>query len=59
MIKWIINLFYRHNPECFCGYKMKSFESWTEGFQWVCIWKKCGWEMYETFNGKSHWMKSE
>ena len=42
-----------------CGYKMKPFERWSEGFKWVCIWKKCGWEANQTFNGTIHWKKSE
>jgi hypothetical protein len=36
---------------------MKPFESWTDRYQWVCIWKKCGWEAFDTGNGKLHWMK--
>jgi len=24
---------------------------------WKCIWKKCGWETYQTDNGKLHWFK--
>ena len=25
---------------------------------WICVWKKCGWETYQSGNGKLHWMKS-
>ena len=58
MIKWVVNnLLYKHTPECFCGYKMKPFEIWSEGFKWVCIWKKCGWEAFDNGNGKLHWWK--
>ena len=44
---------------CMCGYRMKpTDERKTESEDsWKCIWKKCNWEMYETFNGKSHWTK--
>ena len=44
MIKWVVNKLYKNNPECFCGYRMKPFESWTDRYQWICIWKNCGWE---------------
>jgi len=60
MVKWFINLFYRHNPECFCGYRMKTTnkrQSESED-SWICLWKKCGWETYQTGNGKLHWMKN-
>ena len=50
---------YKNNPECFCGYRMKAFEKWTEGYQWKCIWKKCGWESFDNGNGKLHWLKSK
>ena len=60
MIKWFVNkLMYKNNPECFCGYRMKAFEKWTEGYQWKCIWKKCGWESFDNGNGKLHWWKSK
>ena len=57
MIKWIINKWYKNSPECFCGYKMQPFERWSEGFQWICVWKKCGWEAFDNGNGKLHWWK--
>tara|TARA_Y100000310_G_scaffold143277_1_gene142658 strand:- start:2235 stop:2417 length:183 start_codon:yes stop_codon:yes gene_type:complete len=57
VIKWVVNKLYKNNPECFCGYRMKPFESWTDRYQWVCIWKKCGWEAFDNGNGKLHWMK--
>jgi hypothetical protein len=28
-----------------------------EEYSWKCIWKKCGWEAYESSNGKLHWKK--
>jgi hypothetical protein len=28
-----------------------------EEYSWICIWKKCGWEATESFNGKLHWKK--
>ena len=60
MIKWIINLFYRHNPECFCGYRMKPTDGRKNVSEdsWKCIWKKCDWEVYQSGNGKLHWMKN-
>jgi hypothetical protein len=30
-----------------------------EEFSWKCIWKKCGYETYQTFNGTLHWTKSK
>ena len=30
MIKWIINKWYKNNPMCECGYRMKPFETWTD-----------------------------
>jgi hypothetical protein len=30
-----------------------------EEYSWKCIWvKKCGWETYQSSNGKLHWMKN-
>ena len=54
MIKWVINKVDRHNPECFCGYRIKptnkrQFESEDS---WICLLKKCGWETYQLGNGK-------
>ena len=56
MIKWVVNKLYKHNPECMCGYKMKPINSSYE-YGWKCIWKKCGWETFQTGNGKLHWKK--
>ena len=53
MIKWVVNkLLYKHNPECVCGYRMKPTQTKLEDYSWKCIWKKCGWETYESSNGK-------
>ena len=57
MIKWVVNKWYNHSPECMCGYKMKPFEKWTDDYQSKCIWKKCGWEAFDNGNGKLHWWK--
>ena len=57
MFKWIINKWYKHNPECLCGYKMKSVDSSFDYYNWICIWKKCGWEAFDNGNGKLHWLK--
>jgi hypothetical protein len=56
LIKWFINkMWYRYNPKCICGYKMKAITYNT----WECIWSidKCGWEAFETSNGRLHWLK--
>ena len=58
MIKWVVNKLYKHSPICNCGYKMKPTNS-REEYSWKCIWKKCGWETYQTDNGKFHWTKSK
>ncbi len=58
MIKWVVNKLYKHNPECMCGYKMKPINSSYE-YSWKCIWKKCGWEATQTYNGTLHWKKHE
>ena len=57
MIKWVINKIYKGSPKCNCGYKMKPTQTRLDDYSWKCIWKKCGWEVYETFNGKLHWLK--
>ena len=58
MIKFITNLYYRNNPKCMCGYKMKSTNIRTDEYSWKCIWvNKCGYEAYETYNGTLHWFK--
>jgi len=35
---------------------MKPINSSYE-YSWKCIWKKCGWETFQTGNGKLHWKK--
>jgi len=57
MIKWVINKWYKHSPMCVCGYRMKSTKDRLEEYSWKCIWKKCGMEAYQTFNGTLHWFK--
>ena len=44
-----------------CGYRMKPTDKRKNVSEdsWICIWKKCGWETYQTLNGKLHWMKVE
>ena len=61
MIKWVINKRYKHSPECFCGYRMKptDIRKTESEDSWKCIWKKCGWETYQSSNGKLHWLKVE
>ncbi len=59
MIKWVVNkLLYKHSPICNCGYKMKPTKTNLDEYNWKCIWKKCGWEVNQTFNGTLHWKKS-
>ena len=58
MIKWVINKVYKHNPECMCGYRMKPTQIRFDEDSWKCIWKKCGWEVNQTFNGTLHWKKN-
>jgi hypothetical protein len=41
-----------------CGYKMKPTKTNLDEYNWKCIWKKCGWEVNQTFNGTLHWKKS-
>ena len=53
--KWILRFYYKHSPECNCGWAMKPFEEYTDRHQWKCIWKDCGWEAFEDSNGKLHW----
>ena len=57
LIKWAINKWYKHSPECFCGYKMKPIEGKFDYYGWKCVWKKCGWEAFQSGNGKLHWKK--
>lgn len=40
-----------------CGYKMKSSDIRKDDYSWKCIWKKCGYEVFESPNGKLHWFK--
>ena len=42
-----------------CGYKMKPTQTRLDDYSWKCIWKKCGWETYESSNGKLHWLKNK
>jgi len=58
MIKWFLTKWYRHSPECFCGWKMKPTKTRLDEYSWKCIWeKKCGWETYQGSSGKLHWFK--
>ena len=36
---------------------MKPTNTRFDEYSWKCIWKKCGYEVYETSNGKLHWFK--
>jgi hypothetical protein len=56
--KWLLRFYYKHSPECICGWVMKPFENWTDRYQWKCIWSKCGWQAFDNGDGKLHWMKS-
>ena len=41
-----------------CGYKMKQTNIRVDEFSWECIFtKKCGYEVYESYNGTLHWFK--
>jgi len=58
--KWVVNKWYKHSPLCVCGYRMKLTNDRKHQFEysWNCIFtKKCGWEVYQTLNGKLHWLK--
>ena len=60
MIKFLINLMYKNNPKCMCGYNMKSTYTRLNEYSWRCIWvKKCGYEAYESYNGTLHWFKKK
>ena len=49
--KWLLRFYYKHSPKCHCGWAMKPFVKYTDGHQWKCIWKDCGWEAFEDSNG--------
>jgi len=49
--KWLLRFYYKHSPECHCGWAMKPFVKYTDGHQWKCIWKDCGCEAFEDNNG--------
>jgi len=57
MFKWLLKKYYKHSPECHCGWAMKPFVKYTDRHQWKCVWEKCGWEAFEDHNGKLHWWK--
>ena len=61
MLKWIINKWYKNNPKCFCGYRMKSIKNknkYETAYRWKCIFiKRCGWEAFESSNSKLHWYR--
>ncbi len=59
MFKWLVKNWYKHSPICKCGWAMKPFEEWTDRYQWKCIWTKCGWEAFQSENGKLHWWISK
>ena len=57
MIKWVLSKWYKHSPICNCGWTMKPTQIRFDEDSWICIWKKCGWETYQSSNGKLHWFK--
>ena len=60
MIKFLINLMYKNNPKCMCGYNMKPTYTRLNEYSWECLWKKkCGYEAYESYNGTLHWFKKK
>ena len=60
MIKWILTKWYKHSPDCMCGYRMKPTQVRFEVDSWKCIWeKKCGCVTYQSSNGKLHWFKKK
>ena len=59
MIKWILSKWYKHSPDCMCGYKMKPTKVRFDEDSWKCMWKKCGWESYQSSNGKLHWFRNK
>ena len=40
MFKLLLKKYYKHSPECHCGWTMKPFERYTDRYQWKCIWSK-------------------
>jgi len=57
MFNWFLSKWYKHSPTCNCGWTMKPTQARREEYSWKCIWKKCGWETYQSSNGKLHWKK--
>ena len=57
MIKWFLTKWYKHSPDCICGYRMKPIDTYGDTYSWTCIWKQCEWEVFESDNGKLHWWK--
>jgi len=58
LFRWLYNKF-KHTPKCVCGWKMKPVDTALNTWNWVCIWKKCEWEVFESDNGKLHWWKKK
>ena len=44
-----------------CGYRMKPTDRRKTVLEdsWKCMWKKCGWESYQSSNGKLHWFRNK
>jgi len=59
MFKWLLKKYYKHSPECNCGWAMKPFEKYTDRYQWKCIWPQCKWEAFEDDHGRLHWWKKD
>ena len=38
---------------------MKPVDTALDTWLWVCIWKQCDWEAFESDNGKLHWWKKK
>lgn len=60
LYKWFINKWYNNSPQCMCGYNMKPIitKSTSQDHRWKCLFTKtCGWQVYETWNGKLHWTR--
>jgi len=59
MIKWFLTKWYKHSPDCVCGYRMKPVDTYGDTYSWTCIRKECEWEVFQSDNGKLHWWKKK
>ena len=58
IFRWLHNRKYPDTPMCPCKWRMIPVDNQFYD-TWKCKWEKCGWESYQSSNGKLHWFRNK